>query len=100
MLFFDGLLKHDFNSIIASSADVVLSPDPISVLAFKEKGISSCLFPFGRRQKNCFSSTRTTDKDVAVLFFVSLLKATLPVAASLAERRYLSTRPQHASLIF
>jgi len=74
MLFFDDLLMHDFNSITASSADVVLSADPISVLRFKEKGIPSYFFPL-EGDKNCFSSSRATDKDIDVLFFGSILKA-------------------------
>ena len=48
---FDDISLHRFNSITAKACDLVLTADPVSVLKYKEQGISAEFFPLESSRK-------------------------------------------------
>ena len=74
---FDDLSLHSFNSITATSCDLVLTADPLSRLKYIEKGIDAVYFPLESSKKIYRDLKR--DKKIEVLFFGN---------TKLADRQY------------
>jgi len=64
---FDDLSLHSFNSITATSCDLVLTADPLSRLKYIEKGIDAVYFPL-ESSKSIYRKLGR-EKKIDVLFF-------------------------------
>ena len=64
---FDDLSLHSFNSITATSCDLVLTADPLSRLKYIEKGIDAVYFPL-ESSKTIYRNL-SREKKIEVLFF-------------------------------
>ena len=74
---FDDLSLHSFNSITATSCDLVLTADPLSRLKYLEKGIDAVYFPL-ESSKTIYRNLGR-EKKIDVLFFGN---------TKLADRQY------------
>jgi len=74
---FDDLSLHSFNSITATSCDLVLTADPLSRLKYIEKGIDAVYFPL-ESSKTIYRNL-SREKKIEVLFFGN---------TKLADRQY------------
>ena len=74
---FDDLSLHSFNSITATSCDLVLTADPLSRLKYIEKGIDAVYFPL-ESSKTIYRNLGR-EKKIDVLFFGN---------TKLADRQY------------
>ena len=74
---FDDLSLHSFNSITATSCDLVLTADPLSRLKYIEKGIDAVYFPL-ESSKTIYRDLGR-EKKIEVLFFGN---------TKLADRQY------------
>ena len=64
---FDDISLHRFNSITAKACDLVLTADPVSVLKYKEQGISAEFFPLESSRK--IFKDLELPKTIDVLFY-------------------------------
>ena len=74
---FDDLSLHSFNSITATSCDLVLTADPLSRLKYIEKGIDAVYCPL-ESSKQIYRDLKR-DKKIEILFFGN---------TKLADRQY------------
>jgi len=74
---FDDLSLHSFNSITATSCDLVLTADPLSRLKYIEKGIDAVYFPL--ESSKAIYRNLGREKKIDVLFFGN---------TKLADRQY------------
>ena len=74
---FDDLSLHSFNSITATSCDLVLTADPLSRLKYIEKGIDAVYFPL-ESSKTIYRDLGR-EKKIEILFFGN---------TKLADRQY------------